>query len=187
VKRPGRVRPSGPGPPARLVVGRVVRPHGIRGEVLVEVLSDAPDRFAPGAAMAAGDPEAPTALRPLTIAASRLHQGRLLARFGGLDDRTAVEPLRGALLSVPTDQARPLADGEYWSHQLVGLTVVDPTGRRRGEVAAVEPGTAHDLLAIRLESGGGTLVPAVAALVTVELDAGRVIVADLPGLLDPER
>jgi len=181
---PGAERP---GPPGRLVVGRVVRPHGIRGEVLVEVLSDAPERFAPGASMAAGDPDDAAALRALTVAASRLHQGRRLVRFGGLDDRTAVEPLRRALLSIPGDQARPLAEGEYWPHQLAGLAVVDGAGRRRGEVAAVQPGAAHDLLTVRLEDGGTVLVPVVAALITVDLRAGRVVVADLPGLLDPER
>ena len=171
--------------PARMVVGRVLRPHGVHGEVAVEVLSDAPDRFAPGAELAAGDPDGPGPLRPLTVTAARLHLGRLLLRLEGVDDRDAAGQLRGALLSIPAAAARPLADDEFWAHQLVGLTVVDRGGRERGRVADVVPGAAHDLLAVELRGGGTALVPAVAALVTVELQAGRVLVDDLPGLLDP--
>jgi 16S rRNA processing protein RimM len=172
-------------PPARLVVGRVLRPHGVRGELTVEVLSDAPDRFSPGAELAAGDPDGPGPLRPVTVTAARLHLGRLLLRLEGVEDRDAAGGLRGAWLSIPAEAARPLADDEYWPHQLVGLAVVDRQGRERGRVADVLPGAAHDLLAVALPAGGSALVPAVAALVTVELEAGRVLVDDLPGLLDP--
>jgi 16S rRNA processing protein RimM len=89
------------------------------------------------------------------------------------------------LLSIPRAAARPLAPDEFWSHQLVGLVVFDREGTRRGVVDDVLPGTAHDLLSVRLDGGAAVLVPAVAALVTVELDAGRVVVDAVPGLLDP--
>jgi 16S rRNA processing protein RimM len=184
-----RTPPDGPGhpptPPARLVVGRVLRPHGVRGELAVEVLSDAPDRFSPGAELGAGDPDGPDPLRPVTVTAARLHLGRLLVRLDGVEDRDAAGALRGALLSIPARAARPLAADEFWPHQLVGLAVVDRRGRQRGHVADVVPGAAHDLLAVALPGGERRLVPAVAALVTVELDAGRVLVDDVPGLLDP--
>lgn len=172
--------------PARLVVGRVVRPHGIHGEVLVQVLSDAPERFSPGAKLAAGDPEDPpaTGLLDLEIVAGRLHQGRMLLRLAGYKDRDAVERLRGLLLSIPFEEARPLEDDEFWPHQLVGLQVVDQEGRHRGVVAEVLPGAAQDLLAVRRPDGGTALVPAAAALVTVELEARRVVVQALPGLLE---
>jgi 16S rRNA processing protein RimM len=173
-------------PPARLVVGRVLRPHGVRGELGVEALSDAPDRFSPGAELGAGDPDGDGPLRTVTVTAARLHLGRLLLRLDGVEDRDAAEQLRGALLSIPMEAARPLAADEFWPHQLVGLAVVDRQGRRRGEVADVLPGTAHDLLAVALPGGERRLVPAVAALVTVELEAGRVLVDAVPGLLDPE-
>jgi 16S rRNA processing protein RimM len=172
-------------PPARLVVGRVVKPHGVRGEVVVELLSDAPGRFEPGAELAAGDPEAGTVSRPLTIAAARRHQGRLLVTFEGLDDRDEVEPLRGELLTIPFSAARQLGPDEFWPHQLTGLAVVDHAGAVVGSVTDVVPGAAHDLLQVSLDGGGEVLVPAVAALVTVEVAAGRVVVADLPGLLEP--
>jgi 16S rRNA processing protein RimM len=186
--------------PERLVVGRVLRPHGVRGELTVQVLSDAPERFAPGAELGVGDPDGPGPLRPVVVRSARLHQGRLLLGLEGVEDRTAAEPLRGAWLSIPVAAARPLGPDEFWPHQLVGLAVVDRQGRRRGRVADVVPGAAHDLLAVELTEGSGepqggapvnqaggiALVPAVAALVTVELDAGRVLVDAVPGLLGEE-
>jgi 16S rRNA processing protein RimM len=182
-------QPATPGthsaPPERLVVGRIVRPHGVRGEVVIEVLSDAAGRFEAGAELAVGDPEGATAPRPVTLAAVRRHQGRLLASFDGLDDRDQVEALRGELLTIPFASARQLGPGEFWPHQLTGLAVVDHAGAVVGSVTDVVPGAAHDLLQVGLDAGGEVLVPAVAALVTVELAAGRVVVADLPGLLEP--
>jgi 16S rRNA processing protein RimM len=172
--------------PDRLVVGRVLRPHGVRGELSVEVLSDAPERFVPGAELGVGDPDDPAPPEPALIRTARRHLGRLLLGFEGVEDRDAADRLRGAWLSIPVAAARPLGQDEYWPHQLVGLTVVDQEGRERGRVADVVPGAAHDLLSVELPGGVTALVPAVAALVTVELDAGRVLVEAVPGLLGPE-
>ena len=179
---PGHAAPGAP--PDRLVVGRVLRPHGVRGELSVEVLSDAPERFAPGAELGVGDPDGPEPLRTAVVTASRRHQGRLLLSFEGVADRDAADRYRGAWLSIPVTEARPLEADEFWPHQLVGLAVVDHQGRERGRVADVLPGAAHDLLSVELPGGTSVLVPAVAALVTVELDAGRVLVEAVPGLLD---
>ena len=181
-------RPSAaPGtPPDRLVVGRVVRPHGVRGELSVEVLSDAPERFVPGAELGVGDPDGPAPLGSAVILAARLHLGRLLLSLEGVEDRDAADRFRGAWLSIPAASARPLDPGEFWPHQLVGLAVVDQLGRERGRVADVVPGAAHDLLVVELPGGASALVPAVAALVTVELEADRVLVEAVPGLLPEE-
>jgi 16S rRNA processing protein RimM len=181
----GSPDPSGRPPPGRLVVGRVLRPHGVRGELSVEVLSDAPERFSPGAELAAGDPDGPELLSPVTISSARLHQGRLLLGLVGVTDRAAADHLRGTWLSIPVEGARPLGPDEFWPHQLVGLAVVDRQSRQRGRVADVVPGAAHDLLSVQLAGGASVLVPAVAALVTVDLEAGRVLVEAVPGLLDP--
>jgi 16S rRNA processing protein RimM len=175
-----------PSAPERLVVGRILRPHGIRGELSVEVLSDAPERFVPGAEVGVGDPDGPAPLETAVIRAARQHLGRLLLSLEGVEDRDAADRFRGAWLSIPVASARPLDQDEFWAHQLVGLTVVDHQGRQRGRVTDVVPGAAHDLLSVELPGGGSALVPAVAALVTVELDAGRVLVDAVPGLLGPE-
>ena len=118
------------GSPERLVVGRVLRPRD-RGELSVEVLSDAPDRFGPGAELGVGDPDGPEPPRPAVVRAARLHLGRLLLSLEG-QDRDAADRLRGAWLSIPVAEARLLDPGEFWPHQLVGLAVVDHQGRERG-------------------------------------------------------
>jgi 16S rRNA processing protein RimM len=169
-----------------MVVGRVIRPHGVRGELAVEVLSDAPERFAPGVEVAAGDPDGDEALRPLEVTAARLHQGRMLLRFTGVEDRDAAELLRGSLLTIPAEAARELGPDEFWRHQLVGLAVLDADGKDRGVVSDVLPGAAHDLLQVRRPDGVAVLIPAVAALVEVQLAQGRVVVQAIPGLLDPD-
>jgi 16S rRNA processing protein RimM len=179
----GSPDPSGRTPPDRLVVGRVLRPHGVRGELSVQVLSDAPERFVPGAELGVGDPDGPRPPAPAVVRAARLHQGRLLLSLEGVEDRDAADRFRGAWLSIPVAAARPLDRGEFWPHQLVGLAVVDRQGRERGRVADVVPGAAHDLLVVELPGGDSALVPAVAALVTVELEAGRVLVDAVTGLL----
>jgi 16S rRNA processing protein RimM len=167
-------------------VGRVLRPHGVRGELSVEVLSDAPERFAPGAELGVGDPDDPEPPATAVVRAARLHLGRLLLTLEGVTDRDAADRYRDAWLSIPVTEARPLEPGEFWPHQLVGLAVVDHQGRERGRVADVVPGAAHDLLAVEVPGGATALVPAVAALVTVELEAGRVLVDAVPGLLPEE-
>jgi 16S rRNA processing protein RimM len=155
-------------PPARLEVGRVGRPHGLRGEVTVVAITNRPERFVPGAELFAGE-------RMVRIAAVRPHQGAFLVRFEGVDDRSAAEAMRGAVLT-----AAPLGDappGEIWVHEVIGSAVVDRAGTHLGVVTAVEANPAHDLLVLDT----GALVPMV---FVVEQSAGRVVV-DIPeGLLD---
>ncbi len=175
-----------------VVVGRIGRPHGIRGEVSVEPRTDEPDRrFVPGAVLTTEAPRTASAAgdRPqrLTVRAARWHQDRLLVTFEELADRTAAESARGLVLltEVPED-ARPDDPEEFYDHQLVGLRGGPPAGRGVGEVRAVVHGAAQDLLAVRTDAGPEALVPFVTALVP-EVDlAGRVVVvADRPGLLTP--
>ena len=172
-----------------VVVGRIGKPHGIRGEVTLDVRTDEPDRrFAPGTTIRA---EAPAGAdrRPasLTVSRARWHQGTLLVTFEELADRNAAEAVRGTLLyaTLAHDEV-PEDPDEYYDHQLVGLAVVDVDGTPLGEVKAVVHGSAQDLLPVRTPEGRDTLVPFVAALVPeVDLDARRVVVADRPGLVSP--
>jgi 16S rRNA processing protein RimM len=171
-----------------VVVGRVGKPHGLRGEVTVEVRTDEPDRrFAVGNVLAAEPPKGSASRHTsLEVAASRWHQSTLLVRFAELTDRSAAEGARGTLLlaHVPAD-AIPEDPDEFYDHQLVGLAVVDLSGTEIGEVTGVVHG-AQDLLQVRANDGRPTLVPFVAALVPeVDLAARRVVVADRPGLVAP--
>ena len=182
-----------------LTVGRVVRPHGIHGEVIVELHTDEPEqRFAAGAELitearrpaGAGPDQAvpPRGAVPprLTVAASRPHLGRLIVRFDGVEDRNAAEALRGVLLQVDSATVPPPEDpDEYRDHELVGLSAVSTEGERLGEVVDIDHAPASDLLVVRRPDGRTALVPFVAAIVPeVDLAGGRVVVDPPPGLLD---
>jgi 16S rRNA processing protein RimM len=173
-----------------LVVGVIVRPHGIRGELVVDVRTDEPgERFVPGRTIVTaraprgGDPQASG---ELVIDAVRPHQGRLLVTFEGIADRTVAEGLRGVLLCVDSGDVTPPADpDEFLDHQLVGLAAVDVEGQRLGEVVRVEHAPASDLLHVRLGDGRTALVPFVRAIVPeVDVAGGRVVLTPPGGLLD---
>ncbi|MFY9588406.1 MAG: ribosome maturation factor RimM [Actinomycetota bacterium] len=168
--------------PARLVVGRIVKPHGLRGEMVVEVLSDAPERFAPGGRIDAGDPDG--ARRTLTVRATRNDRGRSLVTFEEVTDRDAAEALRGALLSIAREDAVPLEDGMYYEWQLEGLTVADEDGRTVGTFVRVLEGGGGDLWVV--DTGEKeVLVPAVEEFVRrVDLEGGRIVLHVIPGLLE---
>ena len=169
-----------------VVIGRVGRAHGVRGEVAVDVRTDEPEqRFAAGAVLGTD----PRAAGPLTVTSTRPHGSRLLVRFEEVTDRSAAEGLRGVLLTAAlSGDERPDDPEEFYDHQLVGLQVFDEVGAVAGEVADVLHHPAHDVLVVHRDAGGEAMVPFVAALVPdVDLDRGRLRVADRPGLLDPER
>jgi 16S rRNA processing protein RimM len=186
-----------------VVVGRIGKAHGIKGEVSVELRTDEPDRrFAIGAALRTQAPrgQAPRGQaargasgtgqsRPatLTVRATRWHQSRLLVTFEEVRDRTAAESLRGVLLAVEIDPSQvPEDPEEFYDHQLVGLRVVTTDGTEIGELAEVVHGTAQDLRSVKGIDGREILVPFVAQLVPeVDLEGGHVVVEDLPGLLSP--
>jgi 16S rRNA processing protein RimM len=167
----------------QLVVGRVVRAHGITGEVSVEVRTDSPDmRFADGALL---DTD-PAERGPLTVRRTRWHSGRLLVCFDGVADRTSAEALRGTLL-VADSSTSPSGDDpdEFWDHQLAGLVAVTTAGAVLGEVAEVAHPPGADLLVIRAANGGELLVPFVRAIVPeVDVAGGRVVVDPPDGLLE---
>ncbi len=191
-----------------LIVGRIGKPHGIRGEVTVEVRTDEPEtRFAPGMvlrtmpganagrgapppAAGSGAPAGPgvpfQVPDGLTVEVARWHQGRMLVAFEGVLDRDVAEALRGTLLAVDSaDVAPPEDPEEFHDHQLVGLAVVTPEGERLGEVARIDHAPASDLLVLRRPEGRTALIPFVKAIVPeVDLAGGRVVVDPPSGLLD---
>lgn len=165
-----------------LVVGRIGRAHGVRGEVAVDVRTDEPEsRFAAGTQIVTDPPAA----GPLTIERVRWHSGRLLVRFAGIGDRGAAEELRGTWLVVDPGDISPSADpDDFHDQELIGLAVVTADGADVGQVADVLH-HGQDLLVVRGDAGE-KLVPFVAALVPeVDVPGGRLVIAPPPGLLDP--
>ena len=164
------------------MVGRIGRPHGVRGEVTIEVRTDDPDlRFAVGAVLLTD----PADRGPLTIAGSRWHRDVLLLAVDGFDSREEAEALRGTELLVPVDDLPPLQDpDDFYDHQLVGLTVQLTDGSLLGRVAAVRHDGA-DLLVVERDDAGEALIPFVAAMVpTVDVAGGYVVVDPPEGLLE---
>jgi 16S rRNA processing protein RimM len=170
-----------------VVVGRVGRPHGVRGEVTVEVRTDDPDlRFVPGAVLRTDPPER----GPLTVAGRRWHRDVLLLTLEGpdggvLDSREAAETVRNTELLVDVADLPELEDPDsFYDHQLVGLAARLTDGTALGEVTAVRHEGA-DLLVVRRPERGELLVPFVAAIVpTVDVDGGFVVVDPPEGLLE---
>ncbi len=167
----------------QVVVGRIGRPHGIRGEVTVEVRTDDPDlRFAPGSVLATE----PARVGPVTVAAARWHSGRLLLLVAGVSDRTGAEALRGVVLSADLDPDEvPEDPEEFFDHQLRSLRVVTVAGEEVGVVDDVVHLPGQDLLSVRRPDGREVLVPFVAEIVPdIDVSAGLVRVDLPPGLLE---
>ena len=178
----------------RVVVGRIGRPHGIRGEVVIGVRTDEPDlRFAVGAILDArgtsddAGPENGAGGERLTVASVRWHSGQLLVAFAGITDRTAASELTGSWLSVDSSQLPDTGDpDEFRDYELIGLSVRTCAGDPVGVVTDVLH-YGQDLLVVRRqdEPGGEALVPFVKAIVPeVDLRAGVVVIDPPPGLLD---
>jgi 16S rRNA processing protein RimM len=171
-----------------VLVGRIGKPHGIRGEVTVDVRTDEPERrFEPGTRVDATAPKGSAyAAKALTVEKIRWHQGVLLAKFAEIADRNAAEAARGVLLHAQIDPAETPEDPEeFYDHQLIGLTAYDLDGRELGTVTKLLHG-AQDLLQIRTPDRRDALVPFVTQLVPeVDVAGGRVVIADRPGLVTP--
>ena len=164
-----------------VVIGRIGRAHGIRGELNVEIRTDEPERrFAPGSSIICGG-------RTLTVESSRHHSGRLIVAFDGVPDRTAAEHLHGSILEAEVDETeRPDDPDEFYDHQLVGLRVHRPDDTVVGTVTSVVHLPEQDTLVVDAD-GREVLIPFVTALVpTVEVAEGYVRLADVAGLLDPD-
>lgn len=167
----------------QLVVGRIRRPHGVRGDVAVEVHTDDPrERFTVGASLATD----PAAHGPLTLTAARWHRGQLLATFAEIPDRTAAEQLRGTWLTIDSADIAPTGDpDEFHDAELIGLAVVTAGGERVGVVTDVRH-HGQDLLVVETPEVPELLIPFVAAIVPeVDVAAGRLVIDPPPGLLEP--
>jgi len=166
-----------------IVVGRVGKPHGLRGEVTVQPRTDAPEqRFTADATFATD----PAQRGPLTIESVRFHQNTPLVAFAGVVDRNGAEALRGTLLLIDSDtDDLEVEEDEFWDHELIGLQALSPDGTTLGEVADVIHLPAQDLLAVTSVDGREVLVPFVSEIVTeVSRERRCVVIADPGGLFD---
>ena len=165
-----------------ILVGRIGRTHGIRGDVFVNPETDAPeDRFVPGRVLHL---EAPGRSERVTVASVKFHQGRPIVGFEGIDTMEAAEVLAGAELRIPEAELPPLPEDTYYRHDLVGCEVTDTAGQPIGRVTSVDGPMERSRLVIA-GPRGEVMVPMVGGI-CVRVDPGaKLIVVDPPeGLLD---
>jgi 16S rRNA processing protein RimM len=165
-----------------ILIGRIARTHGIRGDLLVNPETDFPDeRFVEGRVLQL---EMPGRSEPVTIESVRFHQGRPLVTFAGVDTMEAAEALIGAELKVPEAEIPPLPAGTYYRHDLVGCEVSDTKGQAIGRVTSVDGPMERSRLVIA-GPRGEVMVPMVGGICVRVDPAAKVIVVDPPaGLLD---
>ncbi|HEX5114507.1 MAG TPA: ribosome maturation factor RimM [Pseudonocardiaceae bacterium] len=174
--------------PELRMVGRIVKPHGIRGELVVNSSTDSAEhRFAEGSVLFVTARDG-SIVRSLTVTAARPHTGRLLVFFEGVADRDSAEALRGVVLSANAVELPPIDDpDEFYDHQLEGLAVLTVAGATVGTVREVVHGTGSDLLVVDREGGGEALIPFVHQIVPeVDVPGGRIVLDPPPGLLEDE-
>ena len=143
------------GEPVFLAIGRLQRAHGLRGELLMEVLTDFPERIVPGKKVYTGEGHTLRTFRSVRS----MNQGALVA-FEGFDSPESAGELRNQMVYVRTDELPELPDGEYYHHQLLGLTVVDQDGKSLGQLMEILQTGANDVYIIKSPEGVEQLLPA---------------------------
>ena len=168
---------------AYLAVGRLRRPHGVKGEIIMDVLTDFPERLEAGMLLYAGE-----AHQPLRVRSIRSHDKVLLMAFEGMQTPEIVGELRNQFLHVSAADRPPLPAGEYYHHQLIGLRVIDEAGNSLGLITSIlETGGANDVYLVTGQDDRELLLPDIEEVVlSIDLEAGEMRVHLLPGLLPGE-
>jgi len=165
--------------PRFLVIGRILKAHGVRGEMRVEILTDKPERFTWLEEVYIGkdDPQLKK------IEAVRFHKSWALLKLQDCDDRDAANLLRSQLVQVPESEAIPLEEGEYYLHQLIGLRVQTEEGEYLGSITEVIETKANNVFVVKKDSAE-ILLPDISEVIReIEFESGIVTVRPLPGLI----
>ena len=162
-----------------MAVGKLHRAHGVQGEIIMEVLTDFPERLKTGDTLFVG-----TDHQPVRLKSRRWHNQNLLVSFEGYLNPEAVSAFINQLVQVRADDRPPLPEGEYYHHQLLGLQVVDENGTQIGRLKQILETGANDVYIVQPEQGKEILLPAIdSVLQSIDLAHGQIIVHLLPGLL----
>ncbi len=173
-----------PEQPPFLLLGRILRPHGIRGELRMEVLTAYPENIVPGREVFVGpDQDKPATATAYTIERARVHQGIIILQFEELADRNEAELLRNLYVMVTLDDAVPLEPGEVYIYQLIGLDVYTDEDEHLGKITDIIETGANDVFVVRGPRGEVLLPDIDECILDVDLDAGSMTVHILAGLL----
>ena len=166
-----------PSPPEFLIVGHIIAPWGIRGEVKVEVMTDFPERFAPGNQVYLDS-------RPFEIENCRPHKQHLLLKLGTIDSVESAEKLRGHDLTIPASELYTLPQGQYYTFQLIRLKVVTTRGETIGHIKDIMTTASNDVYIVE-GVRGEILIPAIEDVVkSINLEKGVIVIEAIEGLLD---
>ena len=170
------------GEPVYLAVGLLRRPHGVHGEILMEVYTDFPERLEDGTTVFLGAKH-----KPATIRHIRHHNEGLLFSFEGVDTPESAGLLRKQLVYVKTATRPALPAGQYYHHQMIGMTVVDDSGNELGRLTEIIQTGANDVYVVLSGTGKELLLPSIKQVVLdVDVESNRMIVHLIPGLLEEE-
>lgn len=171
----------------RIVLGEVVGAHGLKGELRVRVAGDGPAHLLAAEVIWLGQRvQDPEARRFAVVGCAPAPRAEIRLRLEGITRRDQVEPLLGRLVLASPAMLEPLEEGEFYWYQLIGCQVFGAGGQDIGRVRELWETGAHDVLVVEDEDGRRRLVPTAESLLeSIDLEAGRIVVADLPGLLDP--
>jgi 16S rRNA processing protein RimM len=169
------------GEPVYLAVGLLRKPHGLNGDLLMEIYTDFPDRIRPGTTIFAGDK-----YQLLKITRRRPHNDGLILGFEGITTPEEAGNYRATVAYVPTADRPALPEGEYYHHEIIGLTVVDDeSGKELGQLTEIIETGANDVYVVKRAQGSDILLPAIKDVILgVDLPAKRMMVHLLPGLVD---
>ncbi|MDQ3283818.1 MAG: ribosome maturation factor RimM [Acidobacteriota bacterium] len=170
----------------RIAVGVIRKAHGVRGEASIEPWTDSLDRFDDLETVTLVAPDE-SETRDVTVESVRIHAGRALMKFSGIDSPELVQTLHNWTVEIPETEARELEEDEYFLHDLVGLTVIDAEGRTHGIVSDAYEGGGGILLSVKRPDGKDFELPFAADLCTeIDLEGKRIVVAMPEGLDDLE-
>lgn len=175
---------SHPNEPDYLVIGQITKPHGVRGELRVDVTTEEPKRFfdLERVYISRNERQSP---QEIEIASVRFHQDKALVKFVGYNYRDQVEQFRKWLILIPTDQAIPLEEGEFFYYQLVGMAVETDEGEPLGEVSEIIQTGANDVFVVAHPEKGEILIPDTDEVVTnVDAELRKITVHVIPGLFE---
>ena len=155
------------GEPLYLSVGFLRRPHGLEGEIIMDLHTDFPERMKPGRKLFVGDEH-----KPMTLEGVRVHAKGLLVKFKDIETTEAAGIFRNQWVFIKAQDASPLPEGKIYKYQLIGFKVVDEHGNPLGELVEVLETGANDVYVVRDEEGKELLLPAIPSVI-LDLDVGR--------------
>ena len=166
--------------PVFVVIGKFRRPHGIKGEIRMTVLTDYPELISPGQVIYAGD-----RYKTYTIKDIRWHGGDMLVSLKEMPDRTAVEIFRNIMVYMKSEDMPELPEGEYFIHQLVGMEVITDQDEKLGVLKEILITGANDVYLVESQEGKELLLPAIdEVILDIDQEKGQILVHIIPGLLD---